>query len=106
MSDEPETYIEAGRIRKVLRFVCLFRYGRMSVAQVKRMGNDEWNLCATMLGVSTPTSDIFRTCVIQVMSDWNKLRSLQCNKAAARSIVGDVKRVDRSRKPKSEYKPE
>jgi hypothetical protein len=95
--NEPDSWATAAQIRKTLKFVTLFRFGRLKPEHIKRMGNDEWNLAARMLNVSTP-NEIHRTLIIQVLTDWLSLKTFRVNAAMARSVVGDIKKVTKSDK--------
>ncbi len=88
--NEPDSWVEAAKIRKTLKFVNLFRHGRMTTDQVKRMGDDEWGLVARMLNEARP-NQIHRTTIIQILHDSLSLTTLEVPAAMARSIVGDIK---------------
>lgn len=100
---DPNSYEEAHRLRKVLKFLGLFVVaGKMTAAKVKRMSDAEWRLCATMLGVTDP-SEISRTLIIQTMTDWEQLKTHKVNATMARSILGDIEKAQREKpgpKPK------
>ena len=94
---EPNSYEEANRYRKVLKFLGLFVIvGEMTVEQVKRLSDAEWRLCANVLGVTDP-SVITQTLIMQTMTDWASLKTHQVNVTMARSILGDIKKAHRNK---------
>ncbi len=105
MTDIPHdsnSYADANRLRKVLRFLGLFKMSRLSIGQIKRMNDAEWRLAAMCIGYDD-ASEITRNLIVQVMTDWAAMRTLAVPVAQARSVLGEIKHRTRDKpgpKPK------
>lgn len=99
MSDptDPNSFADANRLRKVLRFLGLFKMSRYNVALVKRMTDAEWKLAANCIGYDE-VSEITRNLIIQTMTDWVRMKTLTVPATVARSILGDIKKLAKKRK--------
>src|SRR3954471_15499791 len=101
---EPNSYADANRLRKVLRLIEVFRIASYSADQVASMNADQWRLAAVCAGVGwddRSTHEITIDLVVRTMQDYEELPKRKVNAAQARSILGRIE----ADKPKRKRKP-
>lgn len=101
--NEPNSYEEANRLRRVLVLIEVFRLGHISADEAESMDDNRWKLAAICAGITPPDnpkapSSVTRDLVINTMREYAALPSKMINSTKARSILGEITKPKRKRK--------
>ncbi len=99
--DEPNSYADANRLRKVLKLIEVFRLGGFSADQVAGLTADQWRLASICAGVGwddRSTHEITIDLVVSTMRDYLELPKRKVNAAQARAILGKIDKPKLKRK--------